>query len=45
MSVADAVVGVFCLVLWLATMLAAIVALTWTRKELVSMVRGWIDRK
>jgi hypothetical protein len=45
MSVADAVAGVFCLILPLATMLVVIAALTWTRREIVTMMRKWIDGK
>ena len=45
MSVADAVAGVFCLIFPLAAMLVAIVALTWTRREIVTMLRKWIDAK
>ena len=45
MNMADAVAGVFCLILPLATMLVAIAALTWTRREFVSMLRKWIDAK
>ena len=45
MSMADVVAGIFCLVLPLATMLVAIAALTWTRREFVAMPRKWIDGK
>ena len=45
MSMADIAAGVFCLVLPLATMLVAIAALTWTRREIVTMLRKWIDSK
>ncbi|MBP8293745.1 MAG: hypothetical protein KAX65_13300 [Caldilineaceae bacterium] len=45
MSMADVVAGVLCLVLPLATMLVAIAALTWTRREFVAMLRKWIDAK
>lgn len=33
-----------CLVGVCVPLLAVIVALTWTRRELVAMVRGWVDR-
>lgn len=34
-----------CLVGLVVPLLAAIVALTWTRRELVAMLRGWVDRR
>jgi IMP dehydrogenase/GMP reductase len=37
--------GLGCLVGLGVPLLAAIVALTWTRRELVAMVREWVDRR
>jgi hypothetical protein len=34
-----------CLVGVVAPLLAVIAAITWTRGELVAMVRGWLDRR
>lgn len=45
MNVADWVSVLFCLALPLAMMLMVIALLTWTRKELVSMVRAWLGGK
>ena len=43
MSAADIVAAVLCLGLPLATMLVAIAAITWTRQEIATMLRGWMN--
>lgn len=44
MSALDFAYGVACLIVPLLAMLAAIAALTWTRREFVALLRRAVDR-